>query len=153
MKLNMFLFRHFDKGHVLTVSQAKSWFCKRINLGGKCISLKSTSGSRIGSLGNIIFDILEPPAVQKYSICWVFLAFRHKLYLCICEFEFVYLCIWVFDSWEYQFWCPWTLGFSSPPFGIFPKIHPFWWRHPSLRLSSAYCIGCKFGQHCLELPH
>ena len=50
-------------------------------------------GSRIGSLGNIIFDILEPPAVYKYSICWVFLALRHKLYSCICEFVFVYLCI------------------------------------------------------------
>ena len=25
--------------------------------------------------GNVIFDILEPPAFQKYSICWVFQAF------------------------------------------------------------------------------
>ena len=25
--------------------------------------------------GNVIFDILEPPAFQKYSICWVFRAF------------------------------------------------------------------------------
>ena len=65
-----------------------------------CINLKKSegnfwilNGSRIGSLGNIIFDIIEPPAVQKYSICWVFLALRHKLYLCICEFVFVYLTV------------------------------------------------------------
>ena len=25
--------------------------------------------------GNVIFDILEPSAFQKYSICWVFEAF------------------------------------------------------------------------------
>ena len=25
--------------------------------------------------GNVIFDILEPPAFKKYSICWVFKAF------------------------------------------------------------------------------
>ena len=25
--------------------------------------------------GNVIFDILEPPAFQKYGICWVFQAF------------------------------------------------------------------------------
>ena len=42
---------------------------------------------------NIIFDILEPPAVQKYSTWWVFLSFCHMLYLCSYEFVFVYLCI------------------------------------------------------------
>ena len=62
-------------------------------------------GRRIGSprtLGNIIFDILKPPAVQnlKYRICLVFLALCHELYLCICEFVFVYLCI---HSLKYQF--------------------------------------------------
>ena len=66
-----------------------------------------TFRSRIGSLGNIIFDILEPPAVQKYSICWVFLALRHKLYLCICEFVFVYLTLGnisfdVLGPWAFQ---------------------------------------------------
>ena len=57
-------------------------------------------GCRIGSdlrtlrtLENLIFEILEPPAVQKYSTCWVFLAFCHKLYLYICEFVFVYLTV------------------------------------------------------------
>ena len=24
---------------------------------------------------------------------------------------------------------------TPPPFGTFPKIHPFWWGHPSLRSS------------------
>ena len=55
-------------------------------------------------LGLSFFYILEPPAVQKYNICWVFLSFCHMLYLCICvfvnlyfcicAFVFVYLCIW-----------------------------------------------------------
>ena len=45
--------------------------------------------------GNLIFDILEPPAVQIYGICWVYLALRHNVY--------VYLCIYVFDVWEYPF--------------------------------------------------
>ena len=31
-------------------------------------TFRSRIGSRIGSLGNIIFEILEPPAVQKYSM-------------------------------------------------------------------------------------
>ena len=58
----------------------KQW---KINLGGQCKSLKSTS--RLLGVGlDIIFDILEPPAVQKYSICWVFLTVCHKLYLWIC---------------------------------------------------------------------
>ena len=43
--------------------------------------------------GNIIFDILEQSSFQKYTTCWVFLALRHMLYLCICVFVFVYLCM------------------------------------------------------------
>merc|ERR1712198_223748 len=43
--------------------------------------------------GNIIFDILEQSAFQKYTTCWVFLALRHMFYLCICVFVFVYLCM------------------------------------------------------------
>ena len=41
--------------------------------------------------GNIIFDILEQSSFQKYATCWVFLALRHMLYLCICVF-----CICIF---------------------------------------------------------
>ena len=62
---------------------------------------------------NIIFDILEPPAVQKYSICWVFRSFCHTLYLCICVFAYLYLCICVSDSPEYHFWHPWTTSCSK----------------------------------------
>ena len=47
----------------------------------------------LGTLGNIIFNILKPPAVMKYSICWIFLALCHKLYLCICICVFVYLTV------------------------------------------------------------
>ena len=45
------------------------------------------------ALLNTIFDILEQSFFQKYSTCWVFLAFRHMLYLCICVFVFVYVCM------------------------------------------------------------
>ena len=33
--------------------------------------------------GNIIFDILEQSCFQKYTTCWVFLALRHNLCICI----------------------------------------------------------------------
>ena len=48
-------------------------------------------GSDVGL--DINFDILEPPAAQRYSICWVFQTVCHKVYVCICEFVFEYLCI------------------------------------------------------------
>ena len=36
--------------------------------------------------GNVIFDILEPSAFQKYSICWVFKAFSVQLFFtCILQ--------------------------------------------------------------------
>ena len=38
--------------------------------------------------GNIIFDILGQTSFQKYTTCWVCLALRHMLYLCICLFVF-----------------------------------------------------------------
>ena len=38
-------------------------------------------------------DILEQSPFQIYTTCWVFLALRHRLYLCICVFVFVYLCM------------------------------------------------------------
>ena len=44
-----------------------------------------------------------PDGSDKYTACWVFLALRHMLYLCICTF----------DTWEYHFWYPWTILFSK----------------------------------------
>jgi len=41
--------------------------------------------------GNIIFEILEQSSFQKYATCWVFLALRHMLYLCMC---ILYLRVW-----------------------------------------------------------
>ena len=43
--------------------------------------------------GSIIFDTLEQSSFQKYTTCWVFLALRHMLYLCVCVFC---ICIFVF---------------------------------------------------------
>ena len=60
--------------------------------------------------GNMIFDILEQSSIQKYTTCWVFLALRHMLYLCIL---YLYFCICAFDTWEYNFWNPWTILFSK----------------------------------------
>ena len=62
---------------------------------------------------SIIFDILEKSSFQKYTTCWVFLALRHMLYLCICVFCNCIFCICVFDTWEYHFWYPWTILFSK----------------------------------------
>ena len=31
-------------------------------------------------------------------------------------------------------------GGGQRAFGIFPKIHPFWYRHPSLRLPYFVCL-------------
>merc|ERR1719391_1944042 len=45
--------------------------------------------------GNIICDILEQSSFQKYAICWVFLALRYVLYLCIL---YLYFCNCVFDT-------------------------------------------------------
>ena len=73
--------KHHKPGGTMQTSEVNKW------------TFRSRIGS-LGTLGDIIFDILEPPAVEKYSICWVFLSRRHKLCLCICEFVFVYLCIW-----------------------------------------------------------
>ena len=53
--------------------------------------------------GNIIFDMLEQSSFQKYTTCWVFLALRHMLYLCICVFCICIFCICVFEIWEYNF--------------------------------------------------
>jgi len=44
----------------------------------------------------MIFDILEQSSFQKYTTCWVFLALRHMLYLCICVFVYLCICIFVF---------------------------------------------------------
>ena len=44
----------------------------------------------------IIYYVFEPLAFQKYSTCWVFLALFDMLYLRICVFVLVYLCIWQF---------------------------------------------------------
>ena len=101
----------FWKWQSLTISdQIRSSFLRKSLKGGyhknnnkKTLGDNVKVWSQLWTLGNIIFDILEPTAVQKYSICLVFLALRHKLYLCIC----------VFYSWEYQCWCPWSLGFSK----------------------------------------
>ena len=87
--------------------------CKILDV--NCVSQIGT----FGTLGIIIFYTLEPPAVQKYSICWVFLAFCHVLYL---FFVNLYLCkcICVFDR---HFSCPWTLWLSKNTCWVFPALH------------------------------
>ena len=32
----------------------------------------------------------------------------------------------------------------TPPLGTFPKIHPFWQRHPSLKIFDKFCVICFF---------
>ena len=56
--------------------------------------------------GNMIFVILAQPPLQKYTTCWVFLALRHMLYLCVCEFCICIFCICGFDTWNVIFLYP-----------------------------------------------
>merc|ERR1711989_13686 len=39
-------------------------------------------------MGILFLISLNNPIFKKYTTCWVFLAFRHMLYLCICVFVF-----------------------------------------------------------------
>ena len=66
-----------------------------------CVFKKSRIGSRIGS--QIGFQFLTSSNHQL---------FRNIAYVGY-SWHFVISCICVFDIWEYQFWCPWTLGFSK----------------------------------------
>ena len=45
---------------------------------------------------NVIFDILEPFAFQKYSIHWVLKALCICLCLCLCVLVFVFVSLYVF---------------------------------------------------------
>merc|ERR1719430_3010918 len=71
------------------------------------------------------FDILEQSSFQKYTTCWVFLALRHMLYLCICVFVFVYLCmrhlvISVYGALSY------LISLSHNLFKNIPHVGSFW---------------------------
>ena len=90
-------------------SQNTDRFQKELDL----VQLCETQMFKLVLYGNMIFDTLEQSSFQKYATCWVFLALRHMLYLCICVFVYVYFCICVFDTCEYHFWYPWTILFSK----------------------------------------
>ena len=40
-------------------------------------------------------------------------------------------------------------GGGQRPFGIFPKVHPFWWCHPSLSIQSSKQIDQQWELHCV----
>jgi len=54
-------------------------------------------------LGNIIFEVLVPSPLQKYSTCCAYVQLWPKLavfvYLCICVFVYLCICIWVTREW------------------------------------------------------
>ena len=63
----------------------------KIGFGGKCSVEKFRDKNVVGIFGgNAIFDILEPPAFQKYKIHWVL----EPLCLCLCLSP-VCLCLFV----------------------------------------------------------
>ena len=70
-----------------TITRHWPGFCKQV------FSFTITITAAVPRHGSIIFDTLEQSSFQKYTTCWVFLALRHMLYLCICVFVFVYLCM------------------------------------------------------------
>ena len=114
-------------------------YLPEINLVGQCKSLDVNCVSQNGTHGIIIFYILEPPAVQKYSICWIFLSFCHMLYLCICVFVnlYVYLCICICVFVAVQ-----NIMFDVPGPLAFQKYNTCW-VFPALHHRLYLCI-CDF---------
>jgi len=49
-------------------------------------------------------------------------SFRHLVMRCICVFVYLYLCIFVWDTWEYQFRYPWTKSFQKM-YGLYGLKH------------------------------
>ena len=56
---------------------------------------------------------------QKYTTCWVFLALRHMLYLCICVFVFLYLCV-------RHMGISFLISLNNPLFKNMPYVGSFW---------------------------
>ena len=69
---------------------------------------------------NIIFDILEQSSFQKYGTCWVFLALRHMLYLCICVLVYLYICVFVY---LYLYICVFVFLYLYICIGVFVYFH------------------------------
>ena len=123
---------NLDVNIVATSKIGLDWICKKltrlicsstgkeINLGGQCKSLcVCIPVSRIESISIRIFDrntwdynFLHPWTTSCENIAYVRYLW-HFVICCICVFVNLYLCICVFESPEYHFWCPWTLGFSK----------------------------------------
>ena len=40
-------------------------------------------------------------------------SFRHFIICCMCVFLYLYFCIYLFYTWEYNFWYHWTILFSK----------------------------------------
>lgn len=77
--------------------------------GGQCKSLKSTS--RLFDLGSDLESDLGSVSVSDLvtlGALGTLQKFKYIIYVisCICVFMNLYLCIFVFDSWEYQFRFP-----------------------------------------------
>ena len=63
--------------------------------------------------GNIVFEVLLPLPFQKYSICHSYLQLWPMLYLRVCVFVYLYLCICKSDTQEDCFWGTLTITFSK----------------------------------------
>ena len=91
--------------------------------------------------GNVIFDILEPSAFQKYSIGWVFQAFfTAVVYMCTI-FAFNRFLINKYRLWANirydltHMWCWSGLGiFHRKPISFFSVCFPITWRNLFLHL-------------------
>ena len=69
----------------------------------------------------------------KRPFCIIFMPKKPYLKVQILQYEFLY--------WK----CP------PPPFGNFPKIHPFWWGHPSLRVLIYHNMICIHFVQCWRI--
>ena len=71
---------------------------------------------------NIVSEVLLPLTFQKYSTCHVYLHLWPMLYLRICVFVYLYLCICKSDTREHCFWGPCIITFQKM-YGLYGLKH------------------------------
>ena len=71
---------------------------------------------------NIVFMVLTPLPFKKYNTCHVYLQLWPMLYLRICVFVYLYLCICKSDTREHCFWGPCIITFQKI-YGLYGLKH------------------------------
>ena len=88
--------------------------------------------------------------MKKIPLTWIFLHSRRDWRdwqiwgMCMCVFVYLYFCIYVFNTWEYQF----LISLKNPLFKNMPHVGSFW--HFTICFICVFCICiCR----CLCIRH